>query len=155
MPQCVLLAAQETAATHVRRKGLLEPTTSRWDSEAARSSLLLTRPVPRAGQVPEATCQALREQRAEAAQRWATAAKAARAGDAVVAAPVAAGGIEEALLLCDTFGGWAEDEEARRMPHRPPPPHRPTAPLPHCPTAPRLPRRVTGGWAGGTRREAC
>ena len=76
--QCVLLAAQETAATFV----------------------------------PENVCNALREQRAEAAQKWATAAAKARAGQpvpAVAAAP--AGGVEEALLLCDTFGGWSMDEE--------------------------------------------
>ena len=75
--QCVLLAAQETAATFV----------------------------------PENVCNALREQRAEAAQKWATAAAKARAGQpvpAVAAAP--AGGVEEALLLCDTFGGWAMGE---------------------------------------------
>ena len=77
--QCVVLAAQETAATSV----------------------------------PENMCNALREQRAEAAQKWAAAAAKARAGQPVVAAAAAgaAGGVEEALLLCDTFGGWSMDEE--------------------------------------------
>ena len=77
--QCVVLAAQETAATFI----------------------------------PENMCNALREQRAEAAQQWATAAAKARAGQPVAAvAAAAAGGVEEALLLCDTFGGWSMDEEA-------------------------------------------
>ena len=62
--------------------------------------------------VPENVCNALREGRAEAAQKWATAAAKARAGQPVPAvAAAAAGGVEEALLLCDTFGGWSMDEE--------------------------------------------
>ena len=63
--------------------------------------------------VPENVCNALREQRSEAAQKWAAAPAKARAGQpvAAVAAVGAAGGVEEALLLCDTFGGWSMDEE--------------------------------------------
>ena len=60
--------------------------------------------------VPENVCNAAGA--AEAAQKWATAAAKARAGQPVPAvAAAAAGGVEEALLLCDTFGGWSMDEE--------------------------------------------
>ena len=75
---CVLLAAQETAAS----------------------------------QLPEPTCNMLRTQRAEMAQRLADPSKKApTAASQASEAKLAAGGVEEAFLLCDTFGGWAGDEE--------------------------------------------
>ena len=75
---CVLLAAQETAAS----------------------------------QLPEPTCNMLRAQRAEMAQRLADPSKKLpTAASQAAEAKLAAGGVEEAFLLCDTFGGWAGEEE--------------------------------------------